>query len=93
MSVAVRVTRGQVTWNFGDGSPSVTGDLGKAYPDRSSVRHVYTDRTTGDPYRVTATFDLVPEFRVDSGPWQPLPAIDRVATMTYRVREVQAVID
>jgi hypothetical protein len=93
LTVEVRIRRGQVTWDFGDGTPPTAGDLGRAYPARSTVRHVYTVRSAARPYTVTAQFDLAPEFRVDGGAWQPLPPIVRTATSAYTVREVQAVID
>ena len=49
---------------------SVAGDLGRAYPAESTVQHVHQHDGT---FTITATIDLVPEYRVDGGPWITLP--------------------
>jgi hypothetical protein len=97
MVIDVRMSTGSVEWHFGDGTV-VTGDLGRAYPEESTVRHTYQHKsvTSGDPertYTVQAVISLVPEYRVDGGPWITLPRLATTATAPYRVREVQATVD
>ena len=88
VTVAVSVTLGTVTWDFGDGTPPVTAGLGEAWPERSSVRHGYRDR--GDR-TVTVTVTLPAEFSVNGGAVQQLPPVVRTATIPYVVEEIQAV--
>ena len=40
LTIEVRMSSGTVTWDFGDGTVE-TGDLGRAYPEESTVRHVH----------------------------------------------------
>ena len=92
INVSVNIVPSSVTWNFGDGSPPVQGDFGRAYPERSTVTHAYTDRSANGPYTVTATFEFRPTFSIDGGLAQELPPIQRTYTTQYLVREAQAVI-
>jgi hypothetical protein len=93
INVSVNIVPSSVTWDFGDGSPPIQGDFGRAYPERSTVTHAYTDRSASGPYTVTATFEFRPTFSIDGGPPQELPPIQRTYTTQYLVREAQAVID
>ena len=88
LAVEVRMSSGSVLWDFGDGE-SQRGDLGRAYPEESTVRHVHQHDGT---YTITATIDLVPEYRVDGGPWLTLPNLQAVATGTHDVEEREAVV-
>jgi hypothetical protein len=88
VAVDVRIAPTQVTWAFGDGA-SVTGDLGRPYPERSTITHVYTNRST---YEVRASMALRPSYRVDGTEWQFLADIPVGGRATYPVHEVQAVI-
>jgi hypothetical protein len=88
MTIDVRMSSGTITWDFGDGTVD-NGDLGRAYPAESSVQHAHQDDGT---YTITATIDLVPEYRVDGGPWLTLPGLQAVATAQHDVEERQAVI-
>ena len=88
LSVDVRMSSGTVAWDFGDGT-TVIGDLGQAYPSESTVRH--THQSDG-AFTVTATIDLVPEYRVDGGPWIVLPNLQAAATAVHQVEQRQAVI-
>lgn len=88
VTVAVQVTLGSVTWDFGDGTPPTTGSLGEAWPARSSVHHTYRDR--GDR-AVTVTITMPAQFSVNGGAAQALPPVVRTATIPYRVDEIQAV--
>ena len=95
--VEVEIASGSVIWDFGDGAPPVQGDLGRPYPQRSTVTHVYTHRSTSDAapngaYTITATLNFTPRYRVAGGPWETLPPIRTTDHHTYVVREVQAVI-
>jgi hypothetical protein len=91
VSVDVAVTLGSVTWDFGDGTPALTTtDLGRAWPERSEIRHAYRERGT---YTVTITLRLPATFTVNGGNVTDLPDIVRTATLTYVVDEVQAVRD
>lgn len=88
MTIEVRMATGSVTWDFGDGTV-VDGDLGLAYPEESTVQHAYQRAGT---YTVTASLELVPEYRVDGGPWMPLPSLTAAASADHPVEERQAVI-
>ena len=62
------------------------------------MRHTYQHKsvTSAEPrraYTVQAVISLVPEYRVDGGPWFTLPALSTTASAPYRVREVQATVD
>lgn len=88
VTIDVRMSSGTTAWDFGDGS-RVVGDLGQAYPAESSVQHIH--QSDGE-FTVTATIDLVPEYRVDGGPWLPLPALQATASTRLPVEERQAVV-
>lgn len=90
VEVAVEISLGTVTWDFGDGTPPVTTGLGEAWPERSEVRHAYRDRGA---YDVTVTVTLPATFTVNGGAAQQLAPITRTATIPYAVDEVQAVRD
>lgn len=87
-SIEVRMSTASVTWSYGDGTDE-RGDLGLAYPAESTVQHVYQ---RDGRFTVTATIDLVPEYRVDGGPWLPLPNLAAAATAQHAVQEHQAVV-
>ena len=88
VTIDVRMTSGSVEWDFGDGT-TVSGDLGQAYPARSSVRHAY--QRPGS-HTVTATIALAAEYRIDGGPWLTLDPLTASATTQHPVQERQAVI-
>jgi hypothetical protein len=88
VTIEVRMSSGSVTWDFGDGD-SVVGDLGRAYPEESTVQHVHQRDGT---FTIAATIDLVPEYRVDGGPWLTLPSLQATAAVVHEVEERQAVI-
>lgn len=90
LAVDVEMTLERVRWAFGDGTEQV-GDLGRAYPAESSVRHAY-QRDSGDTaYEVVATFVFGARFRVAGGPWVSLPPIARQAGTSHRVIQAEAV--
>jgi hypothetical protein len=88
MTIDVRMSSGTITWDYGDGVVE-DGDLGRPYPAESSVQHAHQDDGT---FTITATIDLVPEYRVNGGPWLTLPGLQAVATTQHDVEERQAVI-
>ena len=88
IGVDVRIDPSSVTWAFGDGA-TTEGGLGEAYPARSPIRHGYTEHGTRP---VSAGFELVPRYRIDDADWTALPPIEVADTLTYRVREAQAVV-
>jgi hypothetical protein len=88
LTIDVRMSSGTVSWDFGDGTVE-TGDLGRAYPEESTVQHVHQHDGT---FTITASIDLVPEYRVDGGPWITLPDLQAIATATHQVEERQAVV-
>jgi len=88
LTIDVRMSSGTVTWDFGDGTEE-PGDLGRPYPEESTVRHAHQDDGT---FTITASIALVPEYRVDGGQWLTLPALTAVATTDHPVEQRQAVI-
>lgn len=92
VEVEARVTHYQ--WSFGDGTVVSSDSPGRAYPDRSTVRHVYERSSAGLPqgYPVDVSFGFEVRYRVDGGAWIVLPGITRTARGEYPVRESQAVI-
>jgi hypothetical protein len=92
VTVDVRVALDRVTWDFGDGTPPVDAGLGEAWPQRSSVHHVYGASTPrAQPLQLAATLVLGAGYRVDGGPWLSLAPITRTASLPQDVDEVQAV--
>ncbi len=71
IGVDVRIDPGPPAWSFGDGA-SANGDLGQAFPTRSSIRHAYTTRGTRT---VAVTFEWQPRYRIDGTDWIELPMI------------------
>jgi hypothetical protein len=88
LTIDVRMSSGTITWDFGDGVVEA-GDLGRAYPAESTVQHAHQHRGS---FPITATIDLVPEYRVDGGPWLTLPGLQATATAQHDVEERQAVL-
>jgi hypothetical protein len=92
VEVEARVTH--YRWSFGDGAVVSSESPGRAYPDRSTVRHVYERSSAGLPqgYPVDVSFVFEVRYRVDGGAWIVLPGITRTARVDYAVRESQAVL-
>ena len=88
LSVEVRMTSGGVDWDFGDGS-TLRGDLGRAYPQESTVQHAHQ---RDGSFTITAVIDLVPEYRVNGGPWLRLPGLSATASAVHPVEQRQPVI-
>jgi hypothetical protein len=81
-------------WSFGDGSLLTSSSLGRAYPQRSDVRHTYQRSSAGlgIGYPVEVRFIFSVRYRVEAGEWTSLPGISRTASFRYSVQESQAVI-
>jgi hypothetical protein len=92
IEVEARVER--YAWSFGDDGRLRTGTLGRPYPERSDVRHVYERTSLGyeKGYPVEVAFFFSVRYRVEGGGWIELPGIERFAEASYQVRESQAVI-
>ncbi|MBV8950834.1 MAG: hypothetical protein JOZ99_08165 [Actinobacteria bacterium] len=88
-TVTVEARATEATWDFGDGTSSVSG-LGRPYPERSDVTHVYERRSGRDGYASSVAFRFDARYRVDGGEWQTLDPVERVAQRTYPVDEVRA---
>ncbi|MGQ0830781.1 MAG: hypothetical protein ACT4OV_03800 [Microthrixaceae bacterium] len=88
LTIDVRLSTSSVRWDFGDGTVE-TGDLGRAYPEESTVQHAHERTGT---YAITATITLVPEYRIDGGPWLTLPNLSALAATTHQVEQRQAVV-
>jgi hypothetical protein len=87
----------RVVWNFGDGTSPTSGDLGLPYPAESTVRHVYTHRSTsrGNPdgaYRLEAQVRINVRYWYDGdGPFTVAP-LQHAHAAPVIVRQLQAVI-
>jgi hypothetical protein len=92
VEVEARVTRYE--WSFGDGETLVAKTVGRSYPHRSQIRHVYERSSAGlaSGYQVEVSFSFSVRYRIDGGGWIELPGISRIAETAYPVRESQSVI-
>jgi hypothetical protein len=92
VEVEASVTRYE--WSFGDGETLVAKTVGRSYPHRSQIRHVYERSSAGlaSGYQVEVSFSFSVRYRIDGGGWIELPGISRVAETAYPVRESQSVI-
>ncbi|MCX6021592.1 MAG: hypothetical protein NTZ05_07650 [Chloroflexi bacterium] len=93
-TVEVRVWPSRYEWTFGDGGTLVTESLGKPYPAESDVRHTYeySSLPFANGFPVQLMVEFAAEFRVDGGPPQALPPIQRIFRDDYRVQEIQTVL-
>jgi len=91
-NIEVDATPVSYTWYFGDDSaPLDSPSLGVPYPQTTgSVVHSYTATSPGFP--VSVTFNLAVSYRVNGGPAIPLPAIQRIANLSYPVYEINTII-
>jgi hypothetical protein len=96
LTVTVSFALVGVEWDFGDGTPRVSGGLGEAYPQRSSIQHTYKDASPNDvPYRVTAILTFQPSYTVSDGSTttagEALAPIQVPITRDYLVHQIQAI--
>jgi hypothetical protein len=92
MRVEVEATPASVRWDFGDGTTTVAGTLGRAAPARSEIVHTYEHRRGRAAPAVRATVRLDARYRVDGGPWEALDPVFRTATRGYPVAESRAAL-
>lgn len=92
--VEVEATVTRYEWLFGDGESFASTSPGRAYPQRSEVRHVYerSSAATQAGYPVEVRFQFSMKYRVAGGSWIELPSVSRSTSFLYPVRESQAVI-
>jgi hypothetical protein len=90
LTVTVRATLADVTWEFGDGAGS-SGDLGRAFPAQSTIQHVYqTDSfglTSGYPITVSVRWNV--SFSVNGGPFSDLGFKTMDYSRSYVVEQLQ----
>jgi hypothetical protein len=92
LTVTVRAALVDTVWDFGDGSRFDSGqNLGQAFPQPSTVRHVYETDTYGLPsgYQAGATLRFGVWYSVNGGPWQFLGTKARSYGLTYVVNQIQ----
>jgi hypothetical protein len=77
-----------VAWDFGDGAHLDAG-LGKVFPARSDVTHVYETRGR---HAVSATFRFTARYRIDGGDWIDLGPVPRTVDRVYDVTEVRGLL-
>jgi hypothetical protein len=90
VTVQVQATPTVFRWDFGDGTTMTSSDLGRPFPQRSTITHTY--QAARDHVTVTCTFDFAVRWRVPGGPWTPLAPLSRTATATLEVAESQSVV-
>jgi hypothetical protein len=90
VTVQVQARPTAFRWDFGDGATMTSTDLGRAFPQRSTITHTY--QAVRAQVTVRCTFDFRVRWRVPGGPWAPMAPISRSATTTLAVAESQSVI-
>lgn len=92
--VEVEASVDRYEWSFGDGKTQRSSSLGRPYPERSGVRHLYerSSARLADGYQVQVRFLFSVRYRVAGGEWSQLPGITRTVSFRYPVKESQAVI-
>jgi len=90
VTVQVQATPTAFRWDFGDGATMTSADLGRPFPQRSTIIHSY--QAARDQVTVRCTFDFAVSWRTPGGPWTALPPLSRTATATLAVAESQSVL-
>src|SRR6266498_745875 len=90
VTVQVQATPTAFRWDFGDGATMTSTDLGRPFPQRSTITHTY--QAAREQVTVRCIFDFTVRWRVPSGPWAPLPPLSRSAITTLSIAESQSVI-
>ncbi len=92
LTVTVRAALVDALWDFGDGTRADSGlNLGQAYPQQSSIGHVYqtdTYQQTGG-YQVLATLRFGVWYSVNAGPWRFLGTKAKSYSLSYAVNQIQ----
>lgn len=93
MSVTVNAVPSSYEWDFGDGARVATHSIGRPFPQKSDIQHVYERIALAPkPYTVTLTFVYEVTFSVDGGPPVAAPPIRRSASRTLEVTESRGVL-
>jgi hypothetical protein len=90
VTVQVEATPTSYRWAFGDGAWLTSQGLGRAYPARSPITHIY--QTARPAVTARCRFSFAVRWRSGGGPWAPLPPLGRTASTTLEVAESQTVI-
>ena len=90
ITVTIELTYRHTSWDFGD-STTATGDLGRAYPQESSVRHAYNRDSGSTPYTVTAALVFAARYSVNGGAWVDIGTVERTLTGQHPVIAAEAV--
>jgi hypothetical protein len=90
VTVQVQATPTRFRWDFGDGATMTSSNLGRPFPQPSTITHTY--QAARDQVRVACTFDFTVRWRVPGGPWTPLPPLSRTATAALEVAQSQTVV-
>lgn len=94
VAVEVEITPTGYLWAFGDGSTLETTSVGRAYPDESDIQHQYEQSSLGTGGAFTVKLDITfsVRYRVNDGPWQPLPPVTQSFDREYPVQQLQSVL-
>jgi hypothetical protein len=84
--VDLRIWPSSYEWNFGDGEAIATESAGAPYPDLE-ITHSYTTKGQVGP-AVDTTYAA--EFRVNAGPWRPVPGTVTIPGDTVALEVVEA---
>lgn len=84
--VEFRISPSQFGWRFGDGETMTSASAGAPYPDLE-ITHNYRQRGGVSP-SVDTTYSA--DFRVDGGPWRPVPGTVTIAGATMALDVVEA---
>ncbi len=81
-------------WSFGDGASLDTLSVGRAYPEESDVRHAYERSSlgAGGAFDTRLEITFAAQFRVNGGPWTPLPPVTQTYSRAYPVQQLQSVL-
>jgi hypothetical protein len=84
--VDLRIWPSSYEWHFGDGEAIATESAGAPYPDLE-ITHSYTTKGQVGP-AVDTTYAA--EFRVNAGPWRPVPGTVTISGDTVALEVVEA---
>lgn len=84
--VDLRIWPTSYEWQYGDGAVLVTASAGSPYPDLE-ITHSYTDKGSVSP-AVDTTYSA--DFRVNGGPWRPVPGTVTVPGSSVSLEVVEA---
>lgn len=93
--IEVRYVVKRYLWNFGDGGQIESRSLGQPYPAESDIKNAYGWSSRAEPggvFHVALTIEWNVEYRVNGGPPQPLPPVQRRYEAHHPVRELQPIV-